>query len=70
MVSKLRQVIKRQEGQGAAILGVGLGAFILGVIFLLIWSRNMNNNGGWFLPGLILTAAGIILLSLGVRSGH
>jgi hypothetical protein len=69
MKNKLQKVIKEQIGQVGIILLFGLGMFVAGVICLLIWGINMDNNGGWFLPGLILAAGGFVLLVLGMRSG-
>jgi hypothetical protein len=43
---------------------VGLVVFVAGIICLVIWGANMGQNGGWFMPGLILTGGGIILLWL------
>jgi hypothetical protein len=68
MKSKLQQVIKGQGGQAGLLVIVGLILFLLGVIFLLVWGRNMEHNGGWFFPGLLLAAAGFVLLYFGGRS--
>ena len=69
MKNKLQQVMKGQIGQIGIVVIVGLAMFVAGVICLLIWGTNMENNGGWFFPGLLLTAGGFVLLSLAARSG-
>jgi uncharacterized membrane protein YiaA len=69
MKNKLQQVMKGQIGQAGIVIIVGLAMFLVGIICLLIWGINMENNGGWFFPGLLLTGGGVVLLILGTRSG-
>jgi len=69
MKNKLQQFMKEQIGQVGIVIIVGLALFVAGIICLLIWGINMDNNGGWFFPGLLLTGGGVILLILFARSG-
>ena len=69
MKNKLQQIMKGEAGQTGLVVIVGLVLFVLGIICLLIWGANMQNNGGWFFPGLLLTGGGVILLFFSARSG-
>jgi len=69
MKNKLQQVMKGQIGQASPVVIVGLILFVVGIICLLIWGANMQNNSGWFFPGLLLTGSGVVLLFFSARSG-
>jgi len=69
MKNKLQKVMKGQVGQIGIVVIAGLIMFVAGIVCLLIWGINMENNGGWFFPGLLLTAGGLVLLFLSARSG-
>ena len=69
MKNRLQKVIKGQIGQAGSVVIVGLILFVLGIIFLLVWGVNMDNNGGWFFPGLLLTGGGVVLLFFASRGG-
>ena len=48
---------------------VGLIMFVLGIILLLVWGTNMEQNVGWFFPGLLLAGGGFVVMWLFGRGG-
>lgn len=69
MKNKLQRIMKGQVGQAGLVVIAGLILFVLGIICLLIWGLNMQDNVGWFFPGLLLTGGGVVLLFFAARSG-
>lgn len=69
MKNKLQQIMKGQVGQAGLVVIVGLVLFVAGIACLLVWGANMQNNGEWFFPGLVLTGGGVILLFFSLRGG-
>jgi len=68
MKNKLQQAVKGQGGQAGIVIIAGLVLFVIGIICLFVWGLNMENNSGWFFPGLLFTGGGVVLLALGARS--
>lgn len=73
-MNRLQKLMKKlkngQSGQAGIVIMVGLGLFIIGILCLLVWGLNMQDNGGWLFPGVLFAVGGGILLALGLRSGE
>jgi hypothetical protein len=48
---------------------VGLIMFVIGILLLVVWGINTGQNGGYFLPGIILTGGGFAVMSVFGRGG-